>query len=229
MIALISLLKPLPDSRHSLVLQHIPHVRRYVRSRFRNFGAEERRDLMAAALLGLVEAASRYDAQAPSGFWPYARMRVHGAVADHLRALDPLTRTQRHAVRQMTRQEPSDAGGYPAGACRDGDVRRMRGCRIFLFSELETDPDDSFVEGVADDHAPSPEESARRAEMLGKISSWFDDLPERERQVIDGIYRRNMSAHEVAEHLSLTDGRISQLHRRGLQFLRERLIQADSH
>ena len=61
MIALISLLKSVDCPQHALVLNHIRFVRMYVRNRFPKIGKEERQDILSAALLGLVEAASRYD------------------------------------------------------------------------------------------------------------------------------------------------------------------------
>jgi len=71
----------------------------------------DRDDVQAAADLGLVEAASRFDAGYRVPFVPYARVRITGAVRDELRSRDPLSRSARqrltqhqHAVEALTSQ-----------------------------------------------------------------------------------------------------------------------------
>ena len=55
-------------------------------------------ELESAGALGLVEAASRFNAQLGIPFRAYARTRIRGAILDYLREIDPLTRTQRQRV-----------------------------------------------------------------------------------------------------------------------------------
>lgn len=58
-------------------------------------------DVQAAADLGLVEAASRFDAGYGVPFVPYARVRITGAVRDELRARDPLSRLARQRLTEF--------------------------------------------------------------------------------------------------------------------------------
>ncbi len=229
MIALLSLLKPIPDARHSLILKYMPHVQSYVRCRFRNLDSEGRRDLMAAALLGLVDAARRYDEKMQNDFWSYARRRVQGAVSDHLRLQDPLTRTQRRKVRQAAHGSREDEGRIspPDALPEESEVRRMRECRVLNFSLLDREDEDPFQDRLADD-AHGPEELAHHRLLLDRVFGWIDELPARERQVLDGIYRKRQSAREVARSLDLTEGRISQLHQHGIDLLRERWLSSSN-
>ena len=225
MIALISRLQSVPSDRHSLIVQHIPHVQAYVRSRFRTFDLEQRRDLLSVAFVGLVEAATRYDAHVNCYFWGYAKKRVQGAIADYLRQEDLLTRTQRNKVRQLFINKNTTT---IQNAYKNNEIRPMN-YTVVPFSRLDLDEDDSFLNRLADVDTPSTEELEHDLNVIRTIFAWIDDLPERERQVIDGIYRKHKSAHDMAKILSLTDGRISQLHQRGLQLLCARWMSAFSH
>jgi RNA polymerase sigma factor for flagellar operon FliA len=60
----------------------------------------DREDLIAAGVLGLVQAAQRYRGEVGASFGAYAARRVRGQVLDALRERDPLTRSARRAYRE---------------------------------------------------------------------------------------------------------------------------------
>jgi RNA polymerase sigma factor for flagellar operon FliA len=60
----------------------------------------DREDLIAAGILGLVQAAQRYRGDLGASFGAYAARRVRGQVLDALRERDPLTRSARRAYRE---------------------------------------------------------------------------------------------------------------------------------
>jgi RNA polymerase sigma factor for flagellar operon FliA len=63
----------------------------------------DREDLIAAGVLGLVQAAQRYRGEVGASFGAYAARRVRGQVLDALRQRDPLTRSARRAYREAQR------------------------------------------------------------------------------------------------------------------------------
>jgi RNA polymerase sigma factor FliA len=65
----------------------------------------DREDLVAWGVLGLVQAARRYRADAGTPFGAYAARRVRGQVLDALRDRDPLTRSARRAYREARAQD----------------------------------------------------------------------------------------------------------------------------
>jgi len=60
----------------------------------------DREDLIAAGVVGLVQAAQRYRGDLGASFGAYAARRVRGQVLDALRDRDPLTRSARRAYRE---------------------------------------------------------------------------------------------------------------------------------
>jgi RNA polymerase sigma factor for flagellar operon FliA len=63
----------------------------------------DREDLIAAGVVGLVQAAQRYRGEVGASFGAYAARRVRGQVLDALRERDPLTRAARRAYREARR------------------------------------------------------------------------------------------------------------------------------
>ena len=58
-------------------------------------------DLVGAGLVGLTEAASRFDPDREERFVGYATMRIRGAILDELRRSDFLPRGRRERVREL--------------------------------------------------------------------------------------------------------------------------------
>jgi RNA polymerase sigma factor for flagellar operon FliA len=93
-----------PSAADERILAHL-NFARAVASRTldpRCRGAD-RDDLIAAGVLGLVQAAQRYRGDLGASFGAYAARRVRGQVLDALRQRDPLTRSARRAYREAQR------------------------------------------------------------------------------------------------------------------------------
>lgn len=148
-------------------------------------------DLRSAAYLGLCEAAAKYDAGRGASFRTYARHRIIGALEDHLRGLDPLTRHGRQAVRDGTHQAPHHVP--------DQDVAL----------ESLPDPAPALDTGLL--------EEARAVLVRGALVR----LPARERYILHAYYWRGARNADIARELRLSEGRVSQLRLAGLQRLRQ--------
>src|SRR3954463_6471141 len=89
------------ESRNQLISQHTEVARRIALKMARRCPDwVAREDLVAAGMLGLNEAAERYDEKRTEPFLSFAEHRIRGAVLDELRRGDLLPRR----VRQMARK-----------------------------------------------------------------------------------------------------------------------------
>ncbi len=227
-----------------MILSCVPRIRRMIRNHGRHLAPEDRADLMSAAVLGLVEAATRFDENRHASFWLYARTRVQGAILDELRRKDPLTRTQRRQVRLVEKTFASlqeSCGERPDSA----DLQKSTGFSPRQMTEIQnyrnaarslkqqgqtsckedgyTDPGE-----LPDTRSPLPEEVCLQSDQLRQLSAWVLELGHRDRQVIDGIYFRQLTLRELGRELSLTEGRISQIHHKALEQLRCIALASDS-
>src|SRR5687768_11784830 len=88
--------------RNQLISQHADMARRIALKMARRCPSwVDRGDLVAAGLLGLTEAARRYDDSRSEPFVPFAEQRIRGAVLDELRRGDLLPRRVRQTARKM--------------------------------------------------------------------------------------------------------------------------------
>ncbi|EDN2756927.1 RNA polymerase sigma factor FliA, partial [Campylobacter jejuni] len=61
-------------------------------------------------------------------------------------------------------------------------------------------------------------------ELLEKIHEVLDDLKERDQLIIQLYYYEELSLKEISEILQISESRISQIHKKLLKKLRERLV-----
>jgi len=87
-------------TRDELITNNLPLVQRVVSSMLHHSGAYrvDREELAADGVVGLIQAADRFDPARGQVFSTFAWPRIAGAIKDGLRRNDPLTRSARHAV-----------------------------------------------------------------------------------------------------------------------------------
>jgi RNA polymerase sigma factor for flagellar operon FliA len=168
-------------------------------------------------VVGLLEAMKRYDAMKHAAFNTYATFRIRGAILNGL-THESEKRAHNEYLRRLRREcvEKNDEHMNSP----DGGFRYLMNLavRLALGYVLERDPDDSVaVDSVRFD----------RTEFLGlclQVHGAVETLPERERNVIEAHYYEQLSFEQVAERLEVSKGRVSQLHRAGLDLLQKQLL-----
>ena len=196
----------------------------------------ERAELVRAGMVGLVEAAHRFDATRGIPFERFAASRIRGAVLDALRADDWVPRSLRMAARRIEMVEtslsvrygrkPTDAElAAESGSSleRVNEVRALRE-RSALFSLDLTDVRETAahhpIETVAASEQRDDFDQLERSELLGYLRDAINELPDRQRQIILGHFLDGRSTAELASELGVTRSRVSQLRTVALHELR---------
>src|SRR5262245_15887446 len=125
--------------RNQLITDHAEVARRIALKMARRCPTwSQRDDLVAAGLLGLTEAAQRYDGSRAEPFLPFAEQRIRGAILDELRRGDLLPRRVRQIARRIASkinalETAGETASQPKLAEAMGDGRdlpqRARGAR----------------------------------------------------------------------------------------------------
>src|SRR3979490_3443334 len=90
------------EARDSIVLNHLPLVKAIAVRVHENLPVHvDLDDLIHAGILGLFDAASKYDAEKKVVFHSYARHSIKGAILDSLRQLDWASRDLRRRHKQV--------------------------------------------------------------------------------------------------------------------------------
>ncbi len=217
---------------------HLPLVEQIVVQVAVNYPRHvDRSELVRAGVLGLVEAARRYDDSLGVPFDRFAARRIRGAILDAVRAADWAPRSVRALSRraESTEQElASRLGRLPtpeelakAVGCSGADLAKLRD-RVFravvlaLDYQLGGDRDDLSLGDVLHDRtSPEPAEELEAREMRGYLRDAVALLPERHRLVIVGYFLEARTSEELARFLCVTESRISQLRSEALIMLRE--------
>ena len=213
--------------RDRLIATHLDVARRIAARIARRCPAFiAREDLQAAAMLGLTEAAERYDSSREEPFIGFAEKRIRGAILDELRRGDIMPRRTRQLARKIgqTIAELEKTLGRPP---IDEEVAEALGVGLDEYkNELEQlvhvtvgalDAEDDA--GMADSDA-SPESEASRRETMRKVRAALPRLQARDVLVLSLYYNDELTYPEIGEVLKVTTSRVCQLHGRAIARLR---------
>lgn len=226
--------------RNQRIKRYLPLVERIARRMLVRLPASVTwEELVSAGHIGLIEAVDRYDAERTSSFSTFARPRIRGAMLDSLRELDVLPRSTRERINTLSDarerltqqhgrapndQELADAVDLSVNQVRDLQ-RYDRQTQLVRFDAPIQDHDQqtTLVDRLIDERALEGHERLDRDETAQDVRNAFDRLPERLRMVVILYYVEELTMREIAELMSLSTGRISQLHREAMDALREAL------
>lgn len=237
---------PVPplDDRSQLIRDHMPLVELVVQRMVPQVPSfMTREDMISAAMVGLVDAANKFDATKGVKFRTFAEHRVRGAILDEMRKLDWFSRSMRdkqnHLTQTMLRLErqlgrsPEDA--EMAQAMHLGleeyhdllaEVSHL-GC-VSLHETLDhSEEGRSFLDSLEDVAGPDMTDLIERQEMTRIMADILEELSEKERLVVALYYYEELTQKEIAEVMSLSEGRVSQLHSQALLRLRVKLINSE--
>ena len=194
-------------------------------------------DLIQAGLIGLMDAATRFEESQGVQFETFAAQRVRGAMLDELRSSDWLPRGVRKAQRQIettisrleqklgrAAQEAEVAAemgiGLPEYQSMLGDAH---GGLLFYYDNTEDEHDDDFLERNHPDDGPLPQEALHDARFRAALAQAIENLPEREKNLMGLYYEQELNFKEIAAVFGVTESRVCQLHSQAVGRLRGKL------
>jgi len=186
-------------------------------------------EMVSAGTLGLMEALGKFQPELGIKFDTYAENRIRGAMLDELRRLDWFPRSLRQRVRQLdeatwriehekgrapTEEELQMHTGLSAQDVRSG-LEALQNQLTLSLDAIQ----DAFIQ-TDGSQENEPYESAAQSELIEHIASLIDTLTPREKLVLSLYYTDELNMREAAEAMSITEGRVSQLHAQALARLR---------
>ncbi len=222
------------DAANRLVLDHVELVRTLAaRLAHRIPSHIEFNELVSVGMMGLVEAARRFQPARGVPFDAFARRRVHGAMVDSLRGMDWAPRSVRRMrrevdaaiarVRHELRREPTEQDMAVALNVSEDDYRKMldqiRAVDLATLRQLES-PDDHPLLEVAIESDEGPHARLERAELREHLGRALMQIPERERQILSLYYEHELTLAEIGEVIGVGESRVSQIRTQAIARLR---------
>lgn len=210
--------------RDRLIHDHVGMARRISLKMVRGGGPRVcREDAVAAAMLGLTEAADRFDPTRGEPFVAFAEKRIRGAVLDELRRGDFLPRRVRRMARRASEVRGElEAAGLPitdeAVAAALGVTADEYRDHIAPLADAGVSPLDAVAEVTC--AWPSPAAEAETRQVMTRAMAAVDDLPAREAKILAMHYGDDLPYRAIASELGLTASRVCQLHTRAIEKIR---------
>ena len=213
------------QTRDRLIADHAEVARRIAMRMARRCPAWiAREDLVAAGMLGLTEAAERYDGTREEPFVSFAEHRIRGAILDELRRGDIMPRRVRQLARKVsskvaeleqsgqpvTEQRVADALGVPVEKYR----RELAGLAQVQMQSLEGE------EGLVADELSSPAQLVEHRQELSRVRDGLATLAPRDVTILGLHYIEEMTYQQIAQIMKVTPSRVCQLLWRAVDRLR---------
>jgi RNA polymerase sigma factor FliA len=220
-------LKPSGRERDRLIAEHVEIARR-ISLRIARSCPDwiSRDDIVAAGMLGLAEAAERYDETRAEPFLSFAEKRIRGAVIDELRRGDVMPRRMRRKARQIgdviqkLEQQHGEATDEAIAEKLGVTVEEYRTNleQIVHVSVGALEMDDDTLMPTGDESSPEFAVSHRRATQ--RIRDALAKLEQRDLLILNLYYTEELTYTEIGEVLDVTRSRVCQLHGRAIARLR---------
>ncbi len=189
-------------------------------------------DLIQAGMVGLLEAAGKYDCGRGASFETYAVVRIRGAMLDELRRGDWAPRSVHRNGRRVAdavRQVEANTGME----AQDKDIAAAMGLSIGQYHRVLADSSgarllsyEALLEADESSEPAGQEVLEERHEGLAverHLADAIAGLPERERLVLALYYDEELNLKEIGAVIGVGESRVSQIMSQTTLRLRARL------
>lgn len=194
-------------------------------------------DLVGYGTFGLIDAIDKFDLLKGVKFETYASLRIRGAILDQIRKMDWIPRTLRQKQKKidMAYQKLEIEQGRVG---TDEEIAKEIGISTEELSNWQNQTKvtnlislDEFIEQGAEIRVDSdassqfeqPERVMEKEEMKKVLIETLELLTENEKKVITLYYYEELTLKEISRILEVSESRVSQLHTKALQKMRQRL------
>lgn len=221
---------------HTLIETHAPMVKRiahHLKGKLPNNVLLE--DLIQAGMIGLLEAAKKYDTSKGASFETYAGIRVRGNMLDEVRRNDWVPRSvyrnsrmiseaikkiENQTGRDAKDQDVADELGISMGSYHDM-LKDSAGGQLYGFDDLGVTDDVLTAEPTNQPQEPLAE--VQRDNLNKVLIDIIQNLPEREQLVLSLYYEQELNLKEIGAVLGVSESRVSQIHSQAMIRVKSRL------
>ena len=224
------------ETREALIIVYVPLVK-LVSGRLNMYlgYTVEYEDLVSYGIFGLIDAIDKFDYRKGIKFETYASLRIRGAILDQIRKMDWIPRSVRQKQRQIdaaiTKLESAeDKTATDEEIAKELDIS-LEEYYVWQGQTKVTGiaSIDEFVEQGIEVRAfdnqkyadNEPEKVYEKEELKNLLKESLDKLTEKERMVVVLYYYEELTLKEISSVLEVSESRVSQLHTKALQKMKQ--------
>jgi RNA polymerase sigma factor FliA len=215
--------------RDDLIVSHLPLVKHVIGRLLGSLPASaDAENLESAGVLGLVEAASKFDPTRNAQFKTFAYLRIRGAIVDELRRNSPLPQHVlgrvsliRKAYRTLPHPITVEALVAATGLTEDEVADTLAAERFAKTTSWDQTAEPNAIEPAVS--TDSPDDDAERTEAAEQLAAAIEALPPKERTAVTLYYQQDMRLKEIAAVMNLSVSRVSRVLSKALFELGEQL------
>ena len=224
------------ETREALIIEYVPLVK-LVSGRLSMYlgYTVEYEDLVSYGIFGLIDAIDKCDYRKGIKFETYASLRIRGAILDQIRKMDWIPRSVRQKQRQIdaaiTKLESAeDKTATDEEIAKELDIS-LEEYYVWQGQTKVTGiaSIDEFVEQGIEVRAfdnqkyadNEPEKVYEKEELKNLLKESLDKLTEKERMVVVLYYYEELTLKEISSVLEVSESRVSQLHTKALQKMKQ--------
>ena len=224
------------ETREALIIEYVSLVK-LVSGRLSMYlgYTVEYEDLVSYGIFGLIDAIDKFDYRKGIKFETYASLRIRGAILDQIRKMDWIPRSVRQKQRQIdaaiTKLESAeDKTATDEEIAKELDIS-LEEYYVWQGQTKVTGiaSIDEFVEQGIEVRAfdnqkyadNEPEKVYEKEELKNLLKESLDKLTEKERMVVVLYYYEELTLKEISSVLEVSESRVSQLHTKALQKMKQ--------
>ncbi|NLT94241.1 MAG: FliA/WhiG family RNA polymerase sigma factor [Clostridia bacterium] len=232
---------PCPENREKIILAYAPLIKYCAQRIYQGLPANvELDDLLAYGSIGLIDAINKFNPQKNNSFETYAVIRIRGAIIDGLRKMDWIPQSLRRKAKEIERafitleqklgRSPSDTEVAQFLGIDEKELdKQLQDVGNLSIISLEQPIDNgekdllSLNDLLIDDNSPDPTEKIELEDLKKHLARELSMLTEKERLIITLYYYEELTTKEISKILELSEGRISQIHKKAVLKLKSKL------
>lgn len=221
------------DAKDELIIQYVALVKIIAGRLFSSYNAHvEFDDLLGYGIIGLIDAIEKFDYKKQIKFETYANIRIRGAIIDQIRHMDWIPRSTRQKYKRVEEAIAKVQRLY-GSEMTDDHIAAELNITLEEYAKLigevttysvvsleEKLEDNSNFDIPTGDSNYQPEENYTNREVKRILAQTIENLPEKEKKVMQLYYYSELTYKEIAVILQITESRVSQIHTKAVSKLR---------
>lgn len=194
-------------------------------------------DLVGYGTFGLIDAIDKFDLLKGVKFETYASLRIRGAILDQIRKMDWIPRTLRQKQKKIdqayqklelehgragTAEEVAEEIGISIDELANWQ-NQTKVTNLISLDEFLEQGAEIRVDSDSSSHFEQPECVMEKEEIKNVLLQTLEHLTENEKKVITLYYYEDLTLKEISHILEVSESRVSQLHTKALQKMRQKL------